>query len=1270
MPSDLKRLRRRPGKIDRSEKAKSEQTTGTPAVTFAMDLPIHAKLDDIRAALIQHQVLVVSGETGSGKTTQIPKLCLAMGRGKDGQIGHTQPRRIAARAVANRIAEELKVPLGDVVGFKIRHTDTTSDNTRIKLMTDGILLAELQRDRHLRKYDTLIIDEAHERSLNIDFILGYLKQLLPMRPDLKLIVTSATIDVERFSEYFDQAPVIEVSGRTYPVEVRYRTVEQAVDDERDDDAELSALLAAVCELSQDGHGDMLIFLEGEREIHETARFLEKQKPGNTDILPLYSRLSSARQAKIFAPHKRHRIILATNVAETSLTIPGIRYVIDRGYARISRYSRRSKVQQLPVEKISRASAEQRKGRCGRVADGICIRLYSEEDYATRPEFTDPEILRTNLASVILQMKALNLPDIRDFPFINQPDPRFINDGLRLLIELKAINADGLLARTGKQLARLPLDPRLGCMLLAANALGCVSEILIVVSALSAQDPRERPPDAQEKADAAHEQFRDERSDFIMFLNIWRFYHEHVKQLSRNQLHKLCQQNFLSYVRIREWKEVHKQLIVLLAELDIRANSKPADYDAIHSALLPGLLSHVAVKTDEKEYTGARGIKLHIFPGSSQFSKLPKWIVAAELVETSRLYARTVAAINPQWLIKPAAHLLQREYFEPHWDSKIQQVMGYERVTLFGLLLIASQKINYGKVNPREARAIFIRHALVENNFHTRAVFLKHNQKIIEEIKLLEQKSRRLDIYNEEALYDFYDKNIPENISNGPAFEQWYTAASKEHENLLCVDKQDIIYHEAESVTAERFPDTLEINRNPLPLNYKFSPGEIDDGVNIDIPLLMLNQISNDQLEGLVPGMLEEKITVMLRALPKNIRRNLVPVPETARECAATIKTGDKGLAVNLAEYLFRSRGIRVPAEAWQVASIPDHLRFNIRVMDGDNHVLAQGRDLDKLKNRFSKQLQSRFSVISSTGLNREGITRWDFDDLPAEIEIKINNMPVTAYPALVDRQDSVTICSFDTKEKAQLNMQAGLKRLFMLELARDFNYMKKNLPRIGEMCLYYSAMGQVEDLKNDLLNLVATEVFITDEQDIRTRQSFDHRKVQGSKVLLTEANNICLLVSNILKSHNEINLGISDKSLTAMTNSIDDIKQHLASLVFPGFLQKVPLTLLKHYPRYLDAVKKRLEKLAYVSHKDEIQLNKLKPYWAVYIQIEELNRTSDNICPGLDAFRFMLEEYRVSLFAQELGTAISISPERLQRQLDSIRNISGSVLIKKAGKNA
>ncbi len=1254
MSVSQKKPRKQSDKSVQAAEFKRETNIDIPTVDFAMDLPIHARLDDIREALTHNQVVVICGETGSGKTTQLPKLCLAMGRGLHGQIGHTQPRRIAAKAVANRIAEELNVPLGNMVGFKIRHTDTTSDHTRIKLMTDGILLAELQRDRQLKKYDTLIIDEAHERSLNIDFILGYLKRLLPGRPDLKVIVTSATIDVERFSEYFEHAPVIEVSGRSYPVEVHYRPVEQLYD-ERDDDTELSMLLDAIRELSQDGNGDILIFLEGEREIHETTRFLERQKLRDTDILPLYSRLSSSRQAKIFAPHKRRHIILATNVAETSLTIPGIRYVIDRGYARISRYSRRSKVQQLPVEKISRASAEQRKGRCGRVSDGICIRLYSPDDYESRPEYTDPEILRTNLASVILQMKALGLPDIHDFPFINKPDPRYINDGLRLLTELKAITAEGKLTLTGKQLARLPLDPRLGCMLLAANELGCVSEMLIIVSALSAQDPRERPLDAQEQADVAHERFKDERSDFMAFLNIWKFYNEHARQLSRNQLHKLCQQNFLSYVRIREWKEVHKQLLEILAEMNIHGNSLPADYDAIHCALLPGLLSHVAVKTDEREYTGARGIKLHIFPGSSQFSKLPKWIVAAELAETTRLYVRTVATINPQWLIKPAAHLLQREYFEPYWDSKIQQVMGYEKVTLFGLVLIARQKINYGKINPREARAIFIRQALVENNFHSNAKFMKHNRKLIDEIKLLEQKSRRLDIYNEEALSDFYDKNLPEGIYNGPAFEKWYVTASKDNENLLCVDKDDIIYHEAEDITVEKYPDRLNINHYPLLLNYKFQPGEIDDGVNIDIPLFMLNQISKDQLEGLVPGMLEEKITVMLRALPKNIRRNLVPVPETAKECAASIRTGEKGLVANLAEYLSRSRGIQIPEDAWQSVTIPDHLLFNIRVVDGENAILEQSRNLDELKKRFSTQLQGRSSAISSAGLNRDGITQWDFGELPTEIKVEINNIPVSAYPALVDMQDSVSIQSFDTLEKAKQNMQTGLKRLFMLELSKDFNYLRKNLAHMDEISLYYSAIGKAEDSRDDLINLVAEQVFIVDNPDIRTQKLFNERKTNGAARLITEANEICTLVRNILKSHHEINLMLGDKALPAATNSMNDIRQHLASLIYPGFLQKIPVALLKHYPRYLDAILKRLEKLTYAPQKDEIQLNKLKPYWTECTRLEELNLKSDNLIPKLTEFRLMLEEYLVSLFAQELGTAITVSPERLQRQLDLIR---------------
>lgn len=1272
LPRDRRRLRRRlrqtnPADQERMESLrqqvaaararKTQRTANRPVVDFAMDLPIHARLDDIRTAMQSHQLIVLCGETGSGKTTQLPKLCLDIGRGIDGLIGHTQPRRLAAQAVARRIAEELHTPLGEAVGYQIRHTDVTSEATYIKLMTDGILLAELQRDRQLEKYDTLIIDEAHERSLNIDFILGYLRQLLPRRPDLKVIVTSATIDVDRFSAHFNDAPVIEVSGRSYPVEVRYRLpdkAEAAGDAQRDEDFEQQALLEAIRELSREGQGDMLIFMEGEREIHETAKFLGRQNLKDTDILPLYSRLSSTRQSRIFQPHQRRHIVLATNVAETSLTIPGIHYVIDRGYARISRYNRRSKVQQLPVEKISRASAEQRKGRCGRVADGICIRLYPEQDYAARPEFTDPEIRRTNLASVILQMKALNLGDIHEFPFIDKPDARYINDGLRLLTELQALDQDGQLTRIGRQLARLPLDPRLGRILLAANDLHCVSEIMIIVSALSANDPRERPLDAQQKADAAHARFQDEHSDFLFFLNLWRFYQEQAKKLSQNRLRKLCQQNFISYIRMREWAEVRKQLQELLADMDIHPNRTAADENNIHHAIIQGFLSHIALKTDVREYTGARGIKFNIFPGSGQFTKLPKWIVAAELVETSRLYARTAAAIDPQWLIRAAAHLLQREYSEPYWDARAQQVMAREKISLYGLVLAADQRVNYGRIKPGEARIIFMRQALVEGNYRTNATFFAHNKKIIDEIKSLERKARRHDIFNEEALYDFYERHIPAGIYNGPLFEKWYRAEAKGNPGLLRIDAPEIMYHEAESVTANDYPDALKIGGNRLAIDYKFEPGARDDGVNIDVPLVLLNQVSREQLDYLVPGLFEEKIVFMLKALPKNIRKNLVPVPDTARECAQAIQSGTGSLAGQIAAYLFRSRGVRIPEDAWASIQFPEHLLFNIRVYDEANQVVAKGRDLNALRNSLAKNIQAEFKALDASPLERDDITRWDFGDLPQTVQLEINRTPVTAYPALTDMKDSVAIRVFDTQGKARTSMQQGLRRLFMLESGKDFKYLEKHLPRFGQMSIYYAPVGKSADLKAELIDLIAKQVFLADDPDIRSAQEFSRRREEGVTGLISEANRLCDLVHDILKRFHELKQKLSGIKDAGKSGSVIDIVDHLDHLIYPGFLRHVPMQLLEHYPRYLDAINKRLEKLAYAPARDGKQLERLLPFWNLYKDLMETGKRAGNGHDDIDQFRFLLEEYRVSLFAQELGTATPVSHERIQKLVDKI----------------
>ena len=1251
-PANKEKLEKLKQEIIAAQARKAKKIATRPLVNFAMDLPIHERLDDIREAIHDHQLIVLCGETGSGKTTQLPKLCLDMGRGIDGQIGHTQPRRIAAKAVAARIAEELHTSIGETVGYKIRHTDTTSANTCIKLMTDGILLAELQRDRALECYDTLIIDEAHERSLNIDFILGYIKQLLPKRPDLRVIVTSATIDVDRFSSHFDNAPVIEVSGRSYPVEVRYRPVEV---DEIDEDVEQQALLNAVNELTEDGKGDILVFLEGEREIHETAKFLNKQKLKGTDILPLYSRLSSVRQANIFKSHNRRHIILATNVAETSLTIPGIRYVIDRGFARISRYNRRNKVQQLPVEKISRSSAEQRKGRCGRMADGICLRLYTETDFDSRTEFTDPEILRTSLASVILQMKTLNLGDITDFPFINKPDIRFVNDGIRLLIEIGALNKNGELTHTGKLLAKLPLDPRLGRILLAAGIHNCVRELMIIISALSINDPRERPMDMQQKADEAHDPFNDERSDFLFFLNLWNFYQEQSKKLSQNRLRKLCHQNFISYVRMREWAEVRQQLQELLSEINVHPSQIPSDYNNIHCAILYGFLGQIGLKTDMREYTGARGIKFSIFPGSSQFKKLPKWVVAAELVETSKLYARYVASIDPQWLLRPAEHLLQREYSEPNWNTRSQQVMANEKISLYGLVLSANQKVNYGKINPQEARTIFIRNALVEGKYQTSDSFFSHNIKIIEAIRLLERKSRRHDILNEEALYDFYDKYIPADIYNGPLFKKWYQSTAKINKKLLWIKPKDVMYHEADTITESSYPDALKINNNKLPINYKFEPETEDDGVNIDIPLIMLNQVEREQLDYLVPGMLEEKITLLLKGLPKNIRKKLVPLPDTAKECAKNLQTGNRSLLVNLTEYLFRTRGIKISQDSWSPNQLPDYLKINIRVLDESGNIINQSRDFDALKKSLAGKIQSQFKDISISSYERTGIVCWDFDDLPDVVNMEINNKPVLAYPGFIDNHDSVSIRLFDTKDKAYINTQRGLIRLFKLELRKDFNYLRKNLPHYKQMGLYYTSIGNVDAFGTDLLNLIAKQTFLADGRDIKNKREFTERRDEGSAVLISEANSLCDLVKNILVSFHELQQRLSTTEQSMDNVAILDISDHMNNLVYDGFLKETSIKLLLNYPRYLDAIGKRLDKLSYSPEKDRKQLVKLKPFWSLYKEMISLNNHSDNICHEIEEYRFMLEEFRISLFAQEVGTVIPVSSERLQKYINRIR---------------
>lgn len=1235
--------------IESARERRAQRQAGLPQPAFPADLPITVRADAIIEAIRNHQIVIVCGETGSGKTTQLPKLCLAAGRGVDGLIGHTQPRRLAARTLAVRIASELGTELGGIVGYKIRHSDQTRPNSYIKLMTDGILLAELRSDRDLLAYDTLIIDEAHERSLNVDFILGYLKRLLPRRPDLKVIVTSATIDVERFSRYFNDAPIIEVSGRTYPVEVRYRPQ----DDDDDDLAFEHGVLQAIRELSGHDRGDILVFLEGEREINELAKFLRKQALPDTEILPLYARLGVAGQGRIFEPHQRRHVVLATNIAETSLTIPGIRYVIDSGYARISRYSPRSKVQRLPIEKIAQASAEQRKGRCGRQSDGICIRLYSEEDYEQRPPFIEPEIRRTNLAAVVLQMKALRLGAINDFPFLEPPDKRQISDAQRLLAELGATDRHGGLTPVGRQLARLPLDPSFGRMLLAATEFDCLNEALIIVSALSIQDPRERPLEAREKADAAHAQFRDEQSDFVEYLKLWEFLDTQSQKLSRNQFRHLCRQNFLSYARIREWRDIHRQLASQMREMGYRRNRTLADYETLHTALAAGLLSHVAQKTGPGEYTGARGIKLKIFPGSSQFKHQPKWIMAAELLETSQLFARTVARIDPEWLLRPATHLLKSEYFEPAWDRDQQRVNAGERITLYGLPLVPRRTVNYAAVQPEEARRLFIQHALVEGELGKRAAFLKHNRKLVEDIRHEEHKIRRPDILDEQAVFDFYDQILAADACDGPSFEAWRKRAEREQPQLLYISREQIIRHEPE--TAQAYPDQLEVNGIRLPVDYCFKPGNEADGITVTVPVHLLNQFEAAAFERLVPGLLEEKITAMLRALPKSLRRRFVPIPDMAKRCVTELWSSNEPLPQALSACLLRLTGVEVPVTAWQAVELPLHLRPRFRVIDVNGRTLACDRDYQALREQLGDQVAHSFAGSTAPVLQREGLEDWDFDGLPEVVEIEQSGYTLRAYPALVDCDDSVAIRCFDTPNKARAEMHKGLRRLFMLRLHKDLRYLGRNLPDRDALCLAYSKLGRCEDLIEDILKRVTESACMSSGEDIRTPDAFHSALENGRPLLVGLANELCALLLDVLDRQRKLRAQLSGRLPPQWLTAVSDIRRQLDYLVYAGFVLHTPADRLRHYPRYLDAIVRRLERLQQDPLKDRRLAARIDPWWQDYHDLAEAYAGHENQPEALQRYRWLLEEYRVSLFAQELKTAEPVSDKRLQALRDELR---------------
>ncbi|HIF9084456.1 TPA: ATP-dependent RNA helicase HrpA [Photobacterium damselae] len=1231
--------------------------TQRPTVTYPELLPVSQKKDDIAEAIKHNQVVIVAGETGSGKTTQLPKICLELGRGVKGMIGHTQPRRLAARSVASRIAEELECEMGSYVGYKVRFNDQVSDRSQIKLMTDGILLAEIQHDRYLNQYDTIIIDEAHERSLNIDFILGYLRELLPKRPDLKVIITSATIDPERFSKHFNNAPIIEVSGRTYPVDVRYRPiVEDSDDTDRD---QLEAIFDAVDELCDEGQGDILIFMNGEREIRDTADALEKRKLRDTEIVPLFARLSAGEQNRVFQPHTGRRIVLSTNVAETSLTVPGIKYVIDPGTARISRYSYRTKVQRLPIEPISQASANQRKGRCGRVQEGICIRLYSEEDFLSRPEFTDPEILRTNLASVILQMTAIGLGDIQAFPFVEAPDNRNIQDGVRLLEELGAINASAKdprkrLTSVGRQLARLPIDPRLARMVLEAPKNNALREVMIIASALSIQDPRERPMEKQQASDEKHRRFYDKESDFMTFVNLWDYVQEQQKALSGNQFRKQCKKDYLNYLRIREWQDIHFQVRQVVRELELRINDTEAGYDAVHMSLLSGLLSHIGMKDQEKnEYQGARNARFNIFPGSGIFKKQPKWVMVAELVETSRLWGRIAAKIQPEWVEPLAQHLLKRSYSEPHWEKKSAAVHAFEKVTLYGIPVVAKRKVNYGRIDPTISREIFIRSALVEGDWDTKHKFFQQNRKLLREVEELEHKSRRRDILiDDEQLFEFYDQRIDLSVVSGRHFDTWWKKASKENPELLNFEREMLFRNDASHVTDLDYPNFWHQGNLKLKLSYQFEPGEDNDGVTVHVPLAILNQVEPDGFDWQIPGLRHELVVALIKSLPKTLRRNFVPVPNYADAFLSRTKVMEAPLLDSMEKELKRITGVTILREDWNLDQIPDHLKITFRAVDHRNRKLRENKDLYELKDSLKEKVQQTLSQVADDDIEQEGLKTWSFGTLPERYQQKRGGFEVRAYPAIVDNNDSVGIKLFETEEEQHRAMQQGQRRLILLNIPSPIKYLHDNLPNKSKLGLYFNPYGRVLDLIDDCIACGIDKLIEQKGGIVWQPEAFEALKDYVRAELGDTVVEIAKQVEEILTTAFNINKRLKGRVDLTMAFALSDIKAQLEGLIFKGFATECGWKRLPDILRYMRAIERRLEKLPIDPNKDRVHILKVESMVNEYKELLNKIPKGQPIPENVKEIRWMIEELRVSYFAQQLGTPYPISDKRIRNAIN------------------
>ncbi|BCB69684.1 ATP-dependent helicase [Vreelandella aquamarina] len=1268
--------------VDKAKQLLAQREALRVTLDYPAELPVVERREDILAAIRDHQVVVVAGETGSGKTTQLPKMCLELGRGRKGLIGHTQPRRLAARSVAGRLAEELSVPLGEQVGYQVRFNDQSSPSTLVKLMTDGILLAETQHDPLLLRYDTLIIDEAHERSLNIDFLLGYLKRLLPKRPDLKIIITSATIDVERFAAHFGStktpAPVVEVSGRTFPVDVHYRPLVRSEEDE-DDRTLQEGILHAVREVETierekgwlHGPRDVLVFLPGEREIRETADTLRRADLKGTEILPLYARLSNEEQNRVFAPHRGRRIVLATNVAETSLTVPGIRYVVDPGLVRISRYSYRAKIQRLPIEPVSQASANQRKGRCGRIAEGVCIRLYDEEDFLSRPAFTDPEIQRTNLASVILSMLALKLGNIEDFPFVDPPDDRFIKDGFRLLFELGAVNDKQQLSALGRKLAKLPIDPRLARMVLAGAERGSLREVLIVVSALAIQDPRDRPADKRQAADQAHQRWHDPDSDFVALLNLWHGIENAREALSGNQLRRWCREHYINYLRMREWHDTFRQLRQLLRDMDIEVPAPlPRDENEseeqakqarrktsgkLHQALLSGLLSNLGTLLENREYLGARNRKFMIHPGSGLAKKTPKWVMAFELIETTKLFARTVAKIDPQWIEPQAQHLVKSSYSEPHWEMKRAQVVAFEQVTLFGLPIVARRRVHYGPIAPQESRELFIRRALVEGEFQTKGEFFTHNRALIEEVEALEDRARRRDILvDEETLFAFYDERIPTDIVNGKGFEHWRKQAERQDPTLLKFDIDALKARDAHDVTQAQYPDHLTLSGVAYPVSYHFDPDADDDGVTLTVPAAMLPQLPVHALTWLVPGLLREKCIALLKSLPKSIRRQVVPIPDWVDAALETLVPDERPLTEALGEFIRRRTATRVHSDDWRLDLLPPHLIMNVRVVDHAGKTLGQGRDVRALERRFEEAASAGAQALADQASQAPALDELPESPLPESRVTTQAGIRVEAYPALMAEAHSFKVALFDHPAKAAAVHQEGVARLAIAKRPEQVKAIKR-LPGVEKCALLFAKVGSKQALVDDLLLAVFTQVVATHPLPRSANELTERLKATESE-LIPYATSLLTRIEEALKGHLAVTKVLKGKLNFALALVYSDVSAQMQRLVYPGFIRDAG-EWLSEYPRYTEAALIRLDKAARERGRDQMMMQDVQALEARFDARRKSERRGAAEDPELVSFGWWIQELRVSLFAQQLGTQMPVSVKRLEKRWEEITSV-------------